>query len=373
MKVVHVITELNIGGAEHDLYKLILHGDRTAIDYVVISLQDKGPFGEQIEALGVPVYTLGIGPSLPNPLAFLKLIRILRQEKPDIIQTWLHHADVLTTLASYFVPYKMLCWTITIVDISAEHFSRSLQIAINTSAKLSSRPDYIIANTKNGQRAHVERGYKDGKWRIIYNGFNTDIFKPDETARRRIRQELGIASDTFVIGKVGRLALQKNYPGFISAALNLLETRPDVHFIGVGKDVSLDTLGGPIPADLRDNFHLLGIRDDTAMIYNAFDIFTMTSDFEGLPNVVGEAMATGLPCVVTNAGDTAHIVDDTGIVVPVGDMDAIASAWIQLMNMPAEERSRLGQAARTRVETYFNLDQFVGQYQELYQSAIRQE
>lgn len=364
MKVVHVITELNVGGAEYDLYKLIAHGDRSTFDYVVISLQDKGAFGDKIEALGVPVYTLDLNPARPNPLALLKLIRILRRERPDVLHTWLYHADFLGTLAAYFVPKTRLFWSI--VAVSGASFSGNLRLIYKACAKLSSRADVIVANTKNGYHAHVADGYKDGTWPIIYNGFDTDTFKPDPTARQKIRAELDIPEDAFVIGKVGRLVVQKNYPGFIRAAVKLLRSHPNVHFVGVGKDVSLDTLGEEIPADLRGNFHLLGLRKDTAAIYNALDIFTITSDFEGLPNVIGEAMSTRLPCVVTDTGDIAHLVADTGIIVPVRDIDALAAAWEKLITLPADERIQLGHVARKRILEHFSLDLFVQNYQQLY-------
>jgi glycosyltransferase involved in cell wall biosynthesis len=371
MKVVHIITELNVGGAEQTLYKLMLYGNRTAFDYVVISLEDEGVFGEAIAALGVPVHTLNLNPARPNPLALLKLIRILRREKPDLIQTWLYHADLAGTLASFFVPHHTLAWNIRNATMS--NFRSGIQGAIfRALATLSKRPDFIITNTEQGHRQHVQEGYRDGHWHVIYNGFDLDVFKHDMDTRSRSRTKLNIPTNAFIIGQIGRLTPEKNYQGFIHAALKLLETHPEVHFVGIGKDVMFDTLGDLIPLELSDQFHLLGLRHDMADLYNVLDVFTLASHFEGLPNVVGEAMATGIPCVVTDVGDTAYLVGDTGIVVPPQDINRLAAAWTQMINMPATERAALGQAALNRIREHFSIQRFVEQYESLYQNAVKQ-
>ena len=371
-KVVHIITELRVGGAENALHKIILHSDRDAFDYVVISLEDKGVFGEPIKSLGVPVYTLNMNPARPNPLALLSLIRILRREKPDIIHLWLYHAILAGTLASFFVPNHALGWNIR--NATIKNFgSGSRRLIFNLCARLSGRADFIVTNTKAGERLHIDEGYRDGHWHILYNGFELDRFQPDTGTRDRMRAELGLSEDASVIGMVGRLTPEKNYPGFISAALKLLETHADVYFVAVGKDVTFNSLGDRIPQDKQNRFRLLDMRRDIPDLLNAFDLFTLTSDFEGFPNVVGEAMATGLPVAVTNAGDTAHLVGDAGIVVPTGDMDAMVAAWARLIAMSPQGRAAMGASARERIIEQFSVEKFTEQYASLYQKILTEK
>lgn len=368
-KVIHIITELNVGGAETSLYNLMRYSDRSDFTHIVMSLQDEGAFGEPIRALGVPVYTLNMNPSLPNPLALLKLVRVLRRERPDIIQTWLYHADLIGTLAAFVSPHRLLGWNIRNVTI-ANFQSGSRRLIFKACVALSGRADFILTNTETGRTMHVDEGYCPDHWQVIYNGFDIERFRPDTAVRTRIRAELDIQDDVYVIGQVGRFTPEKNYPGFIRAALTLLETRSDVHFIGAGKDVTMDALGALIPVQWRANFHLLGLRDDVPDLLNALDVFTLASDFEGFPNVVGEAMATGLPVVVTDVGDVTQLVGEFGIVVPVGDMDAMATAWARFLVMPDEERIAIGAAARERITTQFGIERFAQQYDAFYRKLL---
>lgn len=369
IKIAHVITELNVGGTEQLLYLLLAHSHRDKFEHIVISLEDKGVYGESIEALDIPVYTINLNPSRPNPLALLNVIRILRREQADIIQTWLYHADLVGTLASYFVPFRVLGWNIQ--NTTIVNFESGLRrLIIKALTRLSRKPDFIIANSQATQELHVANGYRGDRWTIIYNGVDTKQFKLNKDTRSRCRHEIGIPDDAVVIGQVGRLTAEKNYPGFIETAVKILEVYPDTHFVGVGKDVTFDSLGKLIPEHLHKQFHLLDLRRDVADLYTMFDIFTLTSDFEGLPNVVGEAMATSLPCAVTDAGDIPQLIGDTGIVVPAGDMNAMFDAWSRLLAMSDAERQAMGGVARQRIEDHFSIEQYIEQYETLYSEAV---
>jgi glycosyltransferase involved in cell wall biosynthesis len=186
-----------------------------------------------------------------------------------------------------------------------------------------------------------------------------------------VRAELGLPPDAPLIAMVARFDPVKDHPTFLEAAARLHARRPDVRFLLCGRDVTWENRGLAAAverAGARGFVHLLGQREDVARVTAALDLSTLSSSCgEGFSNVVGEAMACGVPCVVTDVGDSGAIVADTGLVVPPRDPEALAAAWAQLLARPAEERAAIGRAARRRIEDNYSLDVIVRRYQDLYE------
>jgi glycosyltransferase involved in cell wall biosynthesis len=209
---------------------------------------------------------------------------------------------------------------------------------------------------------------------LIPNGFDIDTFRPDPAARHDVRRELGLPPETPLIGLVARYDPAKDHRTFLRAAAWLHQIAPDVHFVLCGDDVDwhhpelatwIDRSG------LRGACHLLGRRHDVQRLHASFDVATLTSLSEGFPNVVGEAMACGVPCVATDVGDAAWIVGETGRIVPPRDPQALADAWHALLTLPSQERQTLGLAARARIAEHFALPGVIDQYAALYHSMAR--
>ena len=205
---------------------------------------------------------------------------------------------------------------------------------------------------------------------VIPNGFDLEGFKPDSSARVSVRTELGIGPNHPVIGLVARFDPQKDHRSFIDAASILAARLPSAWFVLCGDDVTWDNqeLARWIDdAGIRDRVYLLGRRDDIARLLNAFDVASLSSAYgEGFPNVVGEAMACGVPCVVTDVGDSAWIVGDTGRVVPIRDPKALADSWLALVEAGQQARQMLGARARARIIEQFDLEVIAGRYAKLY-------
>jgi glycosyltransferase involved in cell wall biosynthesis len=217
---------------------------------------------------------------------------------------------------------------------------------------------------------HAEFGYVENKMVVIPNGFDLTIFKPEAGTRLSVRQELGISNEALIIGLVGRFDPQKDQYNFVQAAALLHMVLPEVHFLLCGDGISWQNskLAEWIEkAGIPNNFHLLGRREDITRLTTALDIATSSSIGEGFPNVIGEAMACGVPCVVTDVGDSALIVGDTGRVVPPKNPQALAAAWSDLIKMGPEYRRQLGLAARRRIEENYSLPAIVAQYENLYE------
>ena len=213
-------------------------------------------------------------------------------------------------------------------------------------------------------------GYAADRMLVIPNGFDLGAFRPDPAAGPTLRRELGIPAPAPLIGLVARFHPQKDHSTFFAAARRLHRTCPDAHFILCGDGITWENPELAAEADqagLRGCCHLLGRRSDMSFIQAALDFASSSSSTgEGFPNVLGEAMASGVPCAVTNVGDSARIVGETGRIVPPGDPEALVRAWEDLLGLPPEARTALGVAARDRIARQYSLPAIAARYSALY-------
>jgi glycosyltransferase involved in cell wall biosynthesis len=374
IKVLHIINDLSVGGAEMMLYKLLSEMHEERFSCSVISLKNSGALRERVEALGVPVYTLEMDSSLPKPALILRMVRLLRLIRPDVIQGWLPHGNLAALSAGVLAPARVpVLWNIRQSLYSLEHEKPVTAKAIKLGARLSRRPAGIIYNSRTGAAQHKAFGYSDENAVVIYNGFNTELFAPSRDARASVRSELGLAEDTVLIGLISRYHAVKNHSNFLKAAALLKRERPDVHFILSGGGISPDNQ--PLKAliqelGLIEHVHLLGERRDTERIIAALDVAASASDAEGFPNVIGEAMACGVPCVVTDVSDLSWIIKGAGFIVPKNSSASMARAFTEMLGLGPEGRKALGFAGRARVMEYFRLDSVAAQYGAYYESVI---
>jgi glycosyltransferase involved in cell wall biosynthesis len=369
-KIFHLITGLNTGGAEISLYRLLAGMDRSRFENRVVSLIPIGPVGEQIRLLDIPVRSLDLKPGRATPAALYKLSGWLRQERPDVLQTWMYHADLLGILAAGISGTRNVVWNIRNSGMDVSQSGSLLRLVIRACAWLSGSPRAVISNSQAGRDFHARLGYHPRRWVIIPNGIDLSAFKPDPQARLALRRELGLAADTLLIGQIARYHPMKNQAGFLEAAGTLSRHGVQAHFILAGQDVNAENvaLAEAIRKEALEGLvHLLGRRDDAARVEASLDILaSASSSGEGFPNVVAEAMACGVPCVVTDVGDSAHLVGETGIVVPRRDPGALAAAWEKLAAAGPEKRREIGAAGRRRIGEHFSLDETVSAYQDLY-------
>jgi glycosyltransferase involved in cell wall biosynthesis len=307
-----------------------------------------------------------------SPLAFWRLVARIRNMKPDIVHTWMYHADLAGGLAARLAGVKKVVWCIRNSDLSGERTRFSTRLVARSCAALSPFiPRHIVSCSEVALRIHAALGYKREKMSVIPNGFDLSRFRPDKTARSRLRAERGIPENAPLIGMIGRFDLQKNHEGFFQAAGLLRERFPDTHFLlaGLGVDAQNEVLQEAMRQNkVSAHSHLLGPRTDIPEIMAALDVLALPSHGEAFPNVLGEAMSCGVPCAVTNAGDSAFIVGDTGKAVEIGDMPGLADALAFLISLSPAERAALGTRARNRVAEHFEIGHIVRQYEALYDS-----
>jgi len=286
----------------------------------------------------------------------------------------MYHGNLVASIASWFCTNNPpVVWNVRQSLYDLEHERPLTRWVIRANALFSARTDAIIYNSRVSARQHEEFGFDTSRTRIIPNGFNAQVFRPNEHARADIRRELNVADDAILIGLIGRYHPMKDHRNFLNAAALLGKDFPNVRFLLAGHEVNVgnSALSKVIKAlGLSGRVFLLGERKDIPQLNVALDIASSSSWAEGFANVVGEAMSCGVPCVVTDVGDSAWIIGDTGRVVPPRNPEALAMAWGALIALGRDGRQALGACARQRVIAYFSLEAVVQQYEDLYESLV---
>jgi glycosyltransferase involved in cell wall biosynthesis len=371
------------------LERLLCRMKNNSFSNQVVSLTDIGVVGRRIMDRGVRVHALCMPNGRLTLGGLVKLWQLLRLIRPTILQTWLYHADLLGLIFGKLAGISSICWNIRCSHIDLSQYRPTTRWTIRLCSLLSALPDAVITNSRAAVKFHSALGYKAKHWQVIPNGFDLERFKPDQSAKERLLSELDFVNrfrpkridegngerhrhDTLLIGLIARYDPMKDHSNFLKAASLLLQERRDVDFILAGKGVEWanQRLVTEIPNDLGSHFCLLGERNDTESLAASLDIATSASYGEGFSNTIGEAMACGLPCVVTDVGDSAAIVGNTGLVVPAKDPKALAMAWKELIDLGEDGRRNLGAAARKRIEEHFDLSRAVEEYEGLYSSLL---
>lgn len=367
IKVVHIITALGSGGAERVLH-LIATGRTKDCDirHVVVSLTDEGVYGPELRKAGVEVLCLGMQRNRSPLAAFVTLVRIIRRLRPDVIMTWLYHADLMGTLAGRLAGVRRIIWNVRCSDMDFARYAPTTRSIVKVLAWLSRVPWAVATNSEAGRRVHAGLGYRPKRWVYLPNGYDTSLWRPDAADRASVRRELGFAEADRVIGLVARVDAQKDHPSFLRVAAALRERRHDLRFLLIGRG----TRELLLPEALHSSALALGERSDVARLMRAIDVLVSSSAYgEGFANVIGEAMASGAPCVATDVGDSALVIGDTGRIVPPQDAAALATAVEALLDMPDEQRRVLGLRARTRIEAEFSIGASLRLYEELLRAA----
>jgi glycosyltransferase involved in cell wall biosynthesis len=370
MKVVHVISGLISGGSGNTLWRLL---GAARFEAEVVSLTGLGETAMRIRRLGIPVVSLGMGGIVSNTTAIARLALWLRQRRPDIVQTWQYHADLVGGLAARLGTDVPLLWNIRHSEFVPGMDKRATLWTVRACAALSRRvPTKIVCCSHASRSSHARLGYPLDSMVVVPNGFDLAAFRPDAAARAATRRELGVSKDDVLIGVIANHRPEKDFANFFAAAAQLYADRPRVRFLISGFRIDWDNeaIAHPIrELGLAGRFSLLGNRSDVARIHAALDIGCSSSISEGMPNAIGEAMACAVPCVVTDVGDCSKLVGETGLVVPARDSAALASALRDLVDAGPARRRELGAFARLRIAAHFGFRAFVEHYHRIYEEV----
>ena len=369
-RLLHVISGLGAGGAEGMLGRLAPHLRALGWDQSVVSLQGTGPAAARLEAAGIPVSATTAVMSAFNLGALTDVVRAIRRSGADIIQGWMYHGNLASLAAGAGAP---VVWGIRqcVYDLPAE--KPMLRAVIRAGAIGSRWVDHTLYNSEVSRAQHQALGYGIKRSSVIPNGFETEALAPNGNVRDASRQYLGVATDQVVIGLTGRYHPVKGHDIFLRALAAMIPTRPNVMavLVGAGTEASNRALQRSLAClGLTERVRLLGQRSDVATILQAFDIACCPSLSEAFPNVVGEAMAAGIPVVASDVGDVRHLLGGGGMLVPPGDAMALARVLGDLADRSPRERRESGLEGRRRIVADFSLDRVAELYSNVYANVL---
>lgn len=374
-EVLHIITGLGQGGAERALFNLLTGGLNGSDRHAVLSLGDEGYYGERLKEAGVAVHVLGMRGSLPTPATARRLKEMVREIRPKIIQGWMYHGNLAASYASrVLTPVPLVSWNVRHSLYSLSHEKPVTRWVIRIGRRWSNKVDRIIYNSETSRKLHEQFGYASANACVLPNGVDTQLYAPDVERRKKVRDALGLSDEDFVIGHVARLHPMKDHAGFLKAAVLVAQENEQIRFMLVGEGVTPESgeFTGIIPEMLKERFIWLGARSDVACLMNAMDAYCLSSWSESFPNVLVEAMASGLPCVATDVGDVATVLGASGSVIPVKDVEALKSSLCEIVEKSHRERETISLNMRERAVKFYNREAVVQRYRELYDSLLKE-
>lgn len=362
--ITHIITGLDVGGAERALYTLLSNGLEGPFRNQIISLMGPGHYGPLIEQAGIPVSCLHMRGGRPSLAALVRLGSLVARAPANLVQGWMAHGNLAaTSVRACIQPQAILAWNIRRSLEGQPDARLSSRVITRLSARLSRKPEAIIYNSERSLSQHAQAGFHSSCAIHLPNGFDTNFWAPDDAVRWAVRNEFGIPVSSRVLGFVGRGHVDKDPAILFSAFEKIASIHKDVVLFAVGRDLDRFSIK-------NSRILLAGQRPDVARLMKAFDLFCMTSRVEGFPNVVGEAMSTGVPCVVTDVGDVKSIVGGAGWVVPPRNVDAIVNALNEALQLKPEALRRMAEKSRIRIIDDFSITSVVDRYVALYRRLL---
>ena len=375
IRVCHVITSLDAAGAQVLLENVLRHVDHTVFESVVISLRDRGVLGKDIQSLGIPVHTLDMDPGRFGVSSIFKLRNLMREIRPDLIHGWLYHGILLATMGARLAQKTPVLWGIHHLRMDPDTLKWMTRGVIRTCSFLSRwLPEMSLYVTQDALDEHIRLGFSPLKTHVMRNGVDVERFTPNSDARVAFRQQLGIAEQTKVVGRVGRYTPEKDYRTFIRAAGILARRNQDMIFVmcGEGLDDNNRELAGWLKEEgIEGRCHLLGQQKEVWKIIPGFDVMVSSSFSETCPIVLCEGMACGVVCVATDVGDSAKIVGDTGQVIPSRNASRLAEAVSKVTSLTSEQYERQSIAARDRIRDEFSIRTITRHYSDVWKRVAR--
>lgn len=375
MRIVHIITGLGNGGAEGVLYRLVINDKKN--EHIVISLMNDGKYGSLLKQNSIKTYFLNLNKGKVSVSALLELRKILKNEQPDIIQTWMSHADLIGGLVAKLSGFKNIIWNIRHSKIEYKKSNLKTNAVILSSMLLSKAlPKRIICCSSKTYRDYSENGYDKSKMVIISNGYDFDQFNKNTSFRNKIRKELGILESENLLGMVGRYDLCKNHSGLLDALYLVKKEFNDFKILLIGRDLNDSNVSIKekiSKLELSNNVILLDQRKDIAAIMNALDLHILSSSSgEGFPNVIAEAMACGTLCVATNVGDSDIIINNYGWLVEPKSSKLLSEAIVIALKEKQDDSkwNDMQISAQDHIINNFSLEKMIREYNYVWQNVL---
>lgn len=358
-RIAFLIRSLDYGGAERHLLTLARFLDKERFSVTVLYFYPGGALEDELRASGVRLVALDKRGRWDLARFSWRLVKQLRAVSPHVLHSFLVEPNLLGVFLKPFLSRTRVIWGVRSSRVHFENYDWFARLNFRLQCFFSRFADLIIFNSDAGRSFHLAEGFPADKALVIYNGIDTERFKPEREAGRRLRAEFAVAADSLLIGHAARLDPMKDHPTFLRAAALVCRARDDVRFLCAGRGT--DEYAGRLrdlarELGLADRIIWAGARSDMTAVYNALDLFVSSSYSEGFPNVIGEAMACGVPCVVTDTGGSALIVGEVGITVAPHEPEALAAAIISCLERNLQE---MGASGRARIQDNFSVERMI--------------
>lgn len=374
MKIVHIITGLGDGGAEHALFKICKYDFKNK--HFVISLKDKGKYFSLLKKLGVNVYCLNM--SFFSIYKFFFLIKLLHSLKPDIVQTWLVHADFIGSFAARLAGIKKILWNVRYSNIEIGKAKLTTIMIIKILSILSYIiPKSILVVSRRAKKIYEMEGYNKKILKFIPNGYDMSILKIDNTLKKKFRRKIKIKKSTPLIGNVARYDPQKDHLNLLNALALIHLKKINFFCVLIGSMVDKNNfkiINEIKKLKLNNHVKLLGQIKNITEVMNGLDIHVLSSSYgEGFPNVVAESMACGTPCIATDVGDSAYIIGKTGWVVPPNNSDKLAKAVEKSLDeIRTANWNKRCIKAQLRIKEKFDIDKMLRLYNSVWLNVYKE-
>jgi glycosyltransferase involved in cell wall biosynthesis len=366
MRILFLSTSMGMGGADSQLLVAAQDLQARGHDILVVSLTPLGPMGLRARTSGIAIESLEMRRGIPDPRGLARLIRIARAWQPDVLHSHMVHANLMARALQLVAPVPVLISTVH----NIYEGNGLLMAAYRLTNGLVDR--MTIISEAAAERFIRERIIPRDLLRVVPNGVDPELYRQPAEVRDGLRRALGLG-DEFVWLAVGRFETAKDYPNMLRAFASVRERHPEAVLLLAGRG-SLQGETESLARELQIGpaVRFLGVRDDVAALVSAADGYVMSSAWEGMPMVLLEAAAGGLPVVTTRVGGTAEVVLDgeSGYLAPPGDSQALASAMQQLMNLSEAERRALGERGREHIRANYGLHRVVERWEELYREVL---
>ena len=373
-----VTTALGIGGGAEEQVMLLSLGLKARGNAVkIVSLLPLGRLWPELQDAGMEVVSLNMPRGVAHFPAIFKLAREIRAFRPDVVHSHMGHANLLTRAARIVRSVPVLINTMHLMTLEHQdgRSGKSMEVAHRFTDRLTDLTTVIC--TPAVEYYEQTKTVGRGRIKVVYNGVRTGRIQPNQELREKMRGELGLGN-SFIWLAVGRMVLQKAYPVMFEAFKQLVAGEAP----GEAPNVLLICGKGPLEEQLKaqvrelgieHRVRFLGIRTDVPNLMNAADSFVMSSGVEGLPMVLLESSATGLPAVATTVGGNAEVVLDekTGFLVPPGQPDALAKAMRRMASLPPAKRTAMGHLGREYVCRRFDMEPILDHWETLYSELIQ--
>ena len=333
-RIVFLIRDLGVGGAEAQLVHVATGLEEVGFGVTLMAMYPGGPLEAEIRKRNGFDYVMLGKRGRSDVIGFgANLLKEIRRRRPAIVHGYMPFGNQLALAAGRIARAKVV-WGIRSSFVDFRHYDLSDRLLFGTGRMLSRLPDLMIINSWAGRDYHERAGYHASRMVVIPNGIDSTRFRPDPVAKRRVRKEWGIPEDAPLVGIVGRLEPMKGYSTFLAAA-GIVASRSNAHFVCIGDgpiEYRRELEAQALAARCGNRVHWAGLCHDMPSAYAALDTLVSASVGEGFSNVIGEAMASGVKCVVTDVGDSARIVGTAGIVVPPADPSEMARAILDIID-----------------------------------------